>query len=542
MNIHPIIAPYKGLRYNFPGDLIGDLEMADCRNIHVDEGYVAKRTGYATKGNSLSGSVLGTHHFKDYQGNGWLLAITTSNAYKWDTTNEEWDRLFSSVEASTPYGYSTYGSGIYGGIGAGSYGGGAYGSGVYGDASTFSGNDDVLLSYTSIRKNTESNPWFVFTNGVDNVYVFKPNDDTQVEDLASVKARYVIEFKNHLFLLDTTESGTRNPQRARWSDTATPDDFTNGNASYNDLPGEDWIKGACKFASDYLVICKENSIWLCYATEDNDIFAFDQKVNGVGCAAGHTVKALPDRVFFLGSDDVYEFDGLDVRSIGTNVKDQLISNINPAQMDRCFAAIIKELKEYWLFVPYGDNTYPNVAWCYHYDSGGWTRHSYGDYLTAIGKYEQQSGQTFDDASGTMDSDTGQFDDRYSLRLNPTIIFGDKDGVIYETNFDSYNDNDTAIDGYFETRDFNFTDLARRQWNLRLDVSWLGSGMDVDYSLDKGANWTTASSLSSANTLSREKVSLRTHSDWIRFRFRNNSSSGWFKFNRGVLYWVPGGRI
>jgi len=170
-----------------------------------------------------------------------------------------------------------------------------------------------------VRKTTETDPWWIATNGKDKIQVYKGGSKVVMEDLITdfptaaptLLANNLVEFKTYLVLVATTEDGNYCPQRIRWSDTANPEDFLNGNASYQDLSGADWIQTAVKFKGDYLVVFKERSIWMGYATGESDIFNFDQKVSGTGTSAGKTVEVLADEIIFLGWDDVYVFDGID---------------------------------------------------------------------------------------------------------------------------------------------------------------------------------------------------------------------------------------
>ncbi|GAH04190.1 unnamed protein product [marine sediment metagenome] len=96
-----------------------------------------------------------------------------------------------------------------------------------------------------------------------------------------------------------------------------------------------------------LAIFKERSIEVGYATGDNEIFQFDCKVTGAGCAAPNTIESLGDEIIFLGWDDVYVFNGIDYEPIGTPIQRELFRTLNPEQIGRCFGVIIEEQKEYW---------------------------------------------------------------------------------------------------------------------------------------------------------------------------------------------------
>jgi hypothetical protein len=518
------------------------MEMTDCRNVFFEDGLIKKRYGYVTFGDNLplDGAVLGMDQFYKFDGNSWLLVMTENQIYRWLPASSEWDTISDA-------------QGLYG---AGLYGAGAFGANG-GDA--FSGEDSDLFSYDYVRKSTETDPWWIMTNGVDKIKKFTGSGaisnliSSYPSGVTSLLAKHVLEFKDHLLLLDVIEEGNRYPQRVRWSDTADPEDFLNGNASYQDLTGADWIVGAIKFKGDYVVIVKERSIWLGYATGDSDIFQFDMKVSGTGSPAGRTVESLGDEIVFLGWDDVYVFNGIDYEPIGTPVQRRLIAQLNPEQISRSFGVVIEEQKEYWLFVPSTDkshisgtgaSTYPDIAWCFNYELNKWTRHTYNDFITMYGYYELESTMTIDDLVGTIDEQSWKFDDRTILAAMPTTLFGDSSGNIYEYSRSANNEDGTAIDAWFSTKDFNFTNLMQRQRILRMDIYYTGDSLTCQYSIDKGTNWTTFATLSeNRNIEDVQRTFLRLDCNMVRFRFRNNTSGEHFEFSRANLYWQPaGGRL
>jgi len=518
--IKPILAPRGGLNYSLPADLISELEMSDGQNVFFEDGKVKKRYGYTTMGDNLplDGAIVGIDQFYDFQGNNWLLVLTENEIYKWLPASSLWSKITDD---------------------------------------TFTGTDSNFFSYDYVRKSTETNPWWVCTNGVDKIKKFTGTGT--ISDLitdypagvTSLLAKYLAEFKTYLILMDVTEQGNRYPQRVRWSDTADPEDFINGNANYQDLSGADWIVGGTKFKGDYFVVFKERSVWVSYATGDSDIFQFDQKITGTGCSAGGTIESLGDELIFLGWDDVYVFNGIDYEPIGTPIQRKLFATMNPEEMSRSFGVVIEEQKEYWLFLPStnkshisgsGVSTYPDIAWCFNYNLNKWTRHSYNDFITGYGYYELEATMTIDDLIGTIDQQTWKFDDRTILQTAPINLFGDKDGYVYQYDRLVNNEDGETIDAWFSTKDFNPTQLMQRFRLLRIDVYYIGGSLNVAYSTDKGTTWTDIGTLSeSRNFETPRSLYCRADMNMARLRFRNNNSGEHFEFSRANIYWQPAGR-
>lgn len=555
--IKPIVAPRGGLNLTLPGDLIRDTEMPACRNVFFQDGFIKSRYGYRTMGINLplSGSLLQMDQFTDFSENSWLFALTDKNIYKWDSTNTEWDILPGPNQVDTTYGAGAYGEQFYGGVGQGLYGQGLYGEGLYGQSTQFAGGNSDFWSYDYVRDTAESQPWWVATNNTDPVIVFKGGSNTSWSELlrtvggVSFRAKHLVEFKSHLLFLDTTEGGDRYPQRVRWTDTANPDNIDSGNASYNDLSGTDWISGAVKSRGDMLGIIKEDSIWICWATGDSDIFDFKRKVSGQGSSAPKTIQVINGNIVFLGRDDVYIFDGSALSPLGVSfndvksskVRSELVEQINYAQIGRAFAIVREQEKEYWIVIP-TSGTYPDTAFVFNYELGTWTKYVFGDYLTGNGFYQLDSSVTYDDLVGSYNAQTWRFGDRSMGSSSPTLLLGDNSGNVFQYSSLDANENGTAFTKQFETKDLNFTGLGSAMRINRADVSFTGSGLDMYYSTDKGVNWNYIKSFGASNSLSRQQMSFRVTCDWIRFRGMVSASGGNFQFNRMNIYWQPAGRI
>lgn len=419
---------------------------------------------------------------------------------------------------------------------------------------TYDADSADLCSYDYIRDTTQTEPWWIMTNGTDEVWKWTGSGDLAQlissfpSGVTSLTCRGLIEFKDHLLFYDVSEDGDRYPQRIRWSDTADPADFLNGNASYVDLGGADWIQTAFKFKSDYLVVFKERSIWMGYATGDSDIFQFDQKVTGAGCAAPATVESLGDKLIFLGWDDVYVFNGIDYESVGSEIEQELFDNLAPGDMDKCFGVIIEDQKEYWLFVPSVNSDYCDTAWVFNYKLNSWTKHDFAavdgstNGISQYGYYEKQTNVTIGDLTGTIGEQTWRIGDREILDAAPTTLFGDTDGYIYQYDRLVSNDDGTTIDAWFSTKDFMFTQLMERQIILRMDVYFDGGGdLKVAYSTDFGATWNNERTLSGNYDYGIDRAYWRIDCPLVRFRFRNNNASEHFDFREARIYWQPSGR-
>jgi len=129
-----------------------------------------------------------------------------------------------------------------------------------------------------------------------------------------------------------------------------------------------------------------------------------------------------------------------------------------------------------------------------------------------------------------------------LASSPVVLLGDANGNIYQYSVNSSDEDGEIIDSYFDTKDFNFTTLNQRQKVTRIDVSYVGDGLEVWYSTNKGKSWDKAADLGESTDFARKQINIRTSGDWIRFRFRNRTLGGNFQWNRANIHWQAGGRI
>jgi hypothetical protein len=659
--IHPVLSGLGGLRYDLPGNLIGDMEMTDSRNMTIENGETIKRYGYAQLGENLplNGACIGTDYFTLFAGTRQLVIGTTRDLYVlnfttgnyelitpgieldncdsgWasdsDTVAHDTDRVrgtasvkvtlaaarsendclaYHAISSSDASSYSsitfwiksetalsagavkvvvsesdhTTGerTGTYvecdcpaltadtwtfvrtaqtltdfnATISISLYAGDSLDTGtvVYLDdvraTAALTGNDDDYLESTTIRKRTNTDLWWIYTNGIDPIgrYSGSGSATTLISSwpsgVTSLTARQCLQFKDHLHLFDVSENGNRYPTRVRWSDTGVPDDFVNGNASYQDLRGGDWIQRAVLMGADAVAVLKERSIWLGRATGDSSVFVYQQQVPGLGVMAGRTAKYIRGRVVFLGWDDVYTFDGIGYEPIGGTIRRELFKIINIEQIARAFAIVNDDDNEYWLCLPASGKTYAYDAFVYNYEMNKWVgRWQFADAFQCANWYQKQESVTIGELSGTIGQQTWRFGDKRGFADAPVTVFADKDGYAFVYDKLVYNDDSaTAIDAWWSTKDFQFTALKSRQLILGLDVYYTGGTLAVSYSTDSGVTWSTATTLAAQSGYDVAHIYWKLDCSQVRFRFRNNVAGEHVRIRELRIKWQPaGGRL
>jgi hypothetical protein len=407
---------------------------------------------------------------------------------------------------------------------------------------TFTGNDDDFFSCDYILEQTAINPWWIITNFKDNIKKWTGTGNLADLGGSPPKAKIVCEFKGYLVIAYTVEGGNTYPQRVRWSDRGSPENWSTGNANYATLTGADYIQKMVAFKGDYLVVIKERSTWIGAVSGSSTVFDFNKRAD-VGTSAPNTVETIGDEIIFLGWDDIYAFNGINYQAIGISIAKELFDKTSPSEMHRSFAIVIEENNEYWLFVPRVGEIYPSVVWCYNYLYGKWTWYLFNDFITMYGYYFREENMIIGDLEGTIGEQDYDIGSRTIMSNAPTNLFGSSDGYIYEYNNTEHNDNGVAIDSWFETKDYNFTNLIRRQRILRLDVYYNAVSLRVHYSTDRGNTWSYLTELGeNTNFDAPRRIFMRKDCEMIRFRFSNNNAGEWFEYRNALLYFQEAGRL
>ncbi|MBI4397042.1 MAG: hypothetical protein HY548_08110 [Elusimicrobia bacterium] len=188
-------------------------------------------------------------------------------------------------------------------------------------------------------------------------------------------------------------------------------------------------------------------------------------------------------------------------------------------------------------MPVGSQEDPETLYKYNYKTGEVWKDTRAD-LTALGTYIKTQEPTWNDMTTTWNADLTRWDDVIHLALNPTPIFGDNTGVTTERT-SAVNDNGSAIDSRFETKDFTAEDLGGEigqfvRWTA-LQVWAKGDTLDIEYSTDAGTTYTNITTLTLAADYPTDASPLNGYFDvtssMIRFRFSNDTVSETFSLKK-----------
>lgn len=356
-------------------------------------------------------------------------------------------------------------------------------------------------------------------------------------------ARCVATFANRLILGNVFDTGTGAIRglRVSWSADGDGDTWSGATSGSADLIETPDSITRLLMLRDRLIIYKSQSLFTAVETGLSTIpISFALASRNVGAVAGGSVASAIDRHFFMGEENIYEFDGASPpRPIGIPVR-SVIRNTNPAALRQVFSFIDLANTEYWLFLPVGQDTYAKTALVYNWIDQTWSPWDFGGkQLTAGSRAASGSAKLWSDynpATGPAWSDLSAVSWASLLTSgSPTYLVGNSDGTTDEVTGSSLSDyTNTAIDAFWESPDIDFSGEAGgmrplltsdlkslRRVEVRLRGPAGNSVLDGYVSTDGGNSFTNMTRTTSSAS---DVLNFFTWTTGARFRVRLRNMS------------------
>lgn len=251
----------------------------------------------------------------------------------------------------------------------------------YNNAGTWTALTSTIVADTKIEFATFINYVFMVGPGTvtQSINGGSNNPSTSTNVTGAPKGKYVIVYKDRLYILNVNLSGTDYPSRFYYSSIPSGSplaitwDTTNDFEEF--LPDDgDEITGAI-VAHDRLYIFKDQKFgfW-----DNNQI----KTISNIGCASHRAIKERGGYIFWPDKNgDVWAFNGGAVQKISNQLRD-ITHTLTASQLADSFSEI--DMENYKWYV--GDLTidgvtYNNCELCYHIDSNTWCINSYADGFT-----------------------------------------------------------------------------------------------------------------------------------------------------------------
>lgn len=261
-------------------------------------------------------------------------------------------------------------------------------------------------------------------------------------------ARHVQDHMGHMWVADTSESGTRYRSRIRWSHALQPEDWAD--ADYFDIEPDDesdQITALVPF-QDHLLVFKRRSVWAIYGY-DKDTFTPQRLTQTGGVWSKEATAANTSVVYWYSPDgNMYAYNGKGIAPIGDRlsglVRDELVTTGAGHSLvwagDRLWLSLIQP---------------GNGRYCFVYDpgvgqNGAFTRYS----VQPTSFVWWRKGTGTNQLLFTLKDLNGVFDHGAPSQFTDELTSG----------------NQTAINGYFKTSWFDADDTALKKIFKRMHVT------------------------------------------------------------------------
>lgn len=339
---------------------------------------------------------------------------------------------------------------------------------------------------------------------------------------ATWRPRYVFNFSNRLVGLNFYEPTSTVLPYPTWrirygeaGDVAALD-----TRNYQELITSDTtpIVGGAKLG-EYLYIFKKDSIHRVSYIGGSLIFN-TQCVWSEGTVYGRTVVPIDNSIYYLGKDDVYEFDGniptslTNKGGVPNKIRDEILSRIVPTKIHKVFGCYDPENDEYWLFVPSSTETYSATCYVYMRRFGIWTKFTFAQEISAAGLGKTTQGASSNAIRYVMlGAGTGTSIANNCYVCEPSTVTDFAAGIVAGT----------AITSTLLTKDFTFNDMMMQDRVQRFEFEALGTSVTVTWD---GAFSTTPTSSSSTIALTSTLARYNYHPDAVteQIRFKLTSTS------------------
>lgn len=490
------VRPIGGIDRSNPADTIDLGASPDIQNMHVVEGMLCKRPGYAlfpTGMSALSGApVEGLYSTHDDQDNTRFYAVTRTTVYRYNSGTKAWDAMA--------------GPALTGGVGQ-------------------------LFSFET-SQNT-----LVFSQGVDQVMALPLTAAVYaILNANCPPAKYLARFADRLYIARTVEGGVTKPYRVRWSVNADHTNWVGVGSGFRDnLEQPYFIRNIKKLQNDLAVYTERSTILAQRTGAASAPAQYIIAVQDVGLYAPGSLQSRNEFHVSLGNDDFYTFSGGAPTAVGGSVRDTVFGSLNPAGLEQSFSALLHDVQEALFFLCTGINTVPDTVWVYNYRRNIWFRWTVSGHTCAT-LHRRDAGLTIDELVGTIDQQNFSFDSAVLLQAYPTLMTGSTGGFVYNWSTQFSDDAGAAIDAYWTSKDLTTADVAegfyRHMVTLKsVGVSYHDPGSTFDlqfyWSTDGGDTWQgpdTVSGGSLSHGVMRDLTWFREITDKrIRIKIRNNTT-------------------
>jgi hypothetical protein len=314
-----------------------------------------------------------------------------------------------------------------------------------------------------------------WSQGKDNIRYY---DGTVFGDLITSgtnhAARVLLPFNNRIVSVRPFFGGIDHKTQIRWSVNGNYADWSglgSGTLEVVETSNQPLTGGIVLGNRCYLTRARE-TIELIATGSLTPVFIPEPKVSGTGCIATHSMAAGDIFAFWLGPDEVYQWDGAQLRAVGGRTYHTITAFVDYQHLDQIQAVVYEPDSQYHLVVP-------PYRFIYDYRRDIWDWDDTRSFQ-AIGRLQ------------VADVFTGDIDHSEFTVLGDSSVQTIRDDPSVNTYLG------VPIDSYFETKDY----LPLQKFGREVGVSydkynsvyrvWFrgtpGEDIEVGVSVDKGLNY------------------------------------------------------
>ncbi len=295
----------------------------------------------------------------------------------------------------------------------------------------------------------------ITNNGVDNPAYWDggstadllPYDATNDWDDVNYAAKVIRSYKNFLFALSITDSGTTYEHMLHWSNPAdvgdipTDWDYTDtaneaGRVELSDTAG---VLVDALPLHDSMIIYKEDAIHICNYIGGTFQFSFHKMSDAYGLLAQDCACQVQNRHFCVGRNFVYMHDGNTIEPIldKTN-QDYFNATLDLDNYELTFVVFHKKRSEVWICYPFTGNDTCNKALIYNIKTGAQTFRDLPNLRYAVtGKIPDEQ-RTWADMTMTWPNEPATWSAGFQQPLTENL-YGVSDDAIYKFDYGNQSD-------------------------------------------------------------------------------------------------------